>query len=89
MEKPYFELASEMMDAHADDLSNRGCNDWKWPKNWSAGLKREFARAFIRHNERREPDMAEVEAQVKDGLPDFAVARVLSEMLLDLACYDA
>lgn len=36
-------LASQMLDDYAETLSNRSCNDWDFPEDWTPEEARAFA----------------------------------------------
>ena len=69
-------LAAEMLEDHADVLGNRGCNDWKYPEDWTSDECIDFSRRF--HEWNRDPEEFDIE---HISLPDFAVAGFLAAEL--------
>ncbi len=39
-------LAAKMINDYSDKLSNNGCNDWDFQKDWSEQEKRTFIREY-------------------------------------------
>lgn len=87
MKQKWLKLAGEMLRDHAENLGNRGCNDWNWPADWTPEERLEFARMMVRDNISFIGDTLPAEAEkeatdmVKHGSSDFWVASVLSRLL--------
>lgn len=39
-------LAGQLLNAYSEDLSNRGCNDWEYPPDWTEGERQRFAEFY-------------------------------------------
>src|SRR5476651_2719559 len=80
-----------MLADHADKLGNAGCNDWKWPSDWTQDEREEFATLMVEDNVSRKRenftdedwrDVKEMSASGREwGPPDWWVALVLGKML--------
>ncbi len=90
MSPKWMKVAAELLDYSADQLSNRCCNDWKWPKTWTKAERLGLATAMVRDNEKVPPDdrltaHQEEEAQSMAsgdyGPPDWWVGRFLAQQL--------
>jgi len=70
-------LAAEFLEQHSDDLSDNGCNDWKYPDDWTEQEKIDFCREYYEWRRGEEyfnrSDLS---------LPDFAVAEFLAHKLI-------
>ena len=71
----HMKLAGDFLDAAADDLGRRGCNDWSWPDNWTVKERAQFA--FNYHIWNGDPE----EYRFGMSMPDFAVAAYLAYLL--------
>jgi hypothetical protein len=43
-------LAGELLEAASSQFSRHGCNDWKWPEDWTGAERFAFADAMVRDN---------------------------------------
>lgn len=47
MEKHEKKLAVDMLQMLAEILSNRGCNDWDFPVDWTLSQRAKFAKEYL------------------------------------------
>jgi hypothetical protein len=76
LNKKWLKLASDLLGEASDEFSNHGCNDWKWPKDWSRNDRKEFMDRFVEEYDKED---------LKYGPADFAVMSYLSNYLLELS----
>lgn len=90
--KRWLALAGQLLSAAAEDFSNHGCNDWKWPADWTSDKRRELATAMVEANIGRPrhaftaSDVTEVESLCNGdyGPPDWWVMKFLGKQLQDV-----
>jgi hypothetical protein len=70
-------LASRILREHSKSLSNRSCNDWDFPEDFTTADKAEFVREACRLEVTDDPD--------RDYLMDWQVAETLSLMLEEMS----
>jgi hypothetical protein len=46
MNKKWLKLAGDLLEKASEEFANHGCNDWKFPDNWSLEEKRELVKAI-------------------------------------------
>lgn len=46
MSPKWGKLAGSLLEEASEVMSNRTCNDWKWPDDWTLEERREFAEAM-------------------------------------------
>ena len=86
MNEKWLKLAGELLEEASDTLSNNGCNDWKWPPDWSLMDRNELCVQMISDNTGRSPeefnkvDLEELERMQKGtyGPPDWWIAAFLA-----------
>ncbi len=91
MNSKWLAVAGGLLDRAAGALSNRGCNDWRWPANWSPEERQRLAEAMVADNLRKSVDQltdAEIDeacthATGEFGPPDWWVARFLARKLIE------
>ena len=73
MNKKWQIMAGNMLVDMADVLSCRGCNDWKWPEQWTQDERRELATQMVIDNVRKrsvdeltDEEKADIDNFVKD-----------------------
>jgi hypothetical protein len=91
MKKKWLKLAGEMLSNHASILGEAGCNDWKWPADWTQDERLEFVTLMVSDNVSRAPadfteeDEEDVENMASNdtdyGPPDWLVAQVLATII--------
>ncbi len=82
-------LAGDLLQEASESLSNAGCNDWKWPADWTPAERLELARAMVADNVQcTERELtADLEAEAAElvsgpwGPPDWWVALYLAKQL--------
>ncbi len=83
-------LAGELLETASGQFSNNGCNDWKWPEDWTQAERLAFTEAMVRDNVRKKPTgkltPAELEeiaslAEGEYGPPDWWVMTFLGRQL--------
>jgi hypothetical protein len=87
--KKWADLAADMLGLAADDFANHGCDDWKWPADWSAEDRRAFAAAMHEANNRKpeadfgahEREDLEHDLKGEYGPPNWWVMRFLAARL--------
>lgn len=89
MEPKWLALAGTLLDDHADNLGNLGCNDWSWPTDWNGHDRLSLATAMVADN--CGVAIAELTSARRDeatnlaagpyGPPDWWVARFLAKQL--------
>lgn len=70
------QLAAKMLDSLSDILSNRGCNDFEFPANWSKEEKIKFVKGF--HYWNGDPEEFD---ENNLYMADFSVSSFLAERL--------
>jgi hypothetical protein len=70
------QLAATFLDDYSDSLSNAGCNDWKFPLDWTTAERQEFCRMF--HELNGDPENYNPNRLVLD---DHCVAWLLSKIV--------
>lgn len=93
MKPLYLRLAGEMLRRYVDREVSRNCSDWTWPAWFPVAEREPFVREMERRNHirRTDYDAANVETEEsvamycagENGPPDWWVAGVLSQMLLE------
>ncbi len=69
-------LVVQFLNEYSDELGNNGCNDWKFPPEWSQSEKETFVKEYHDYNgDPQEFDLTNL------NLPDFAVASFLAYKL--------
>lgn len=81
-------LAIEFLKDLADKYGNAGCNDWRWPKDWSSKQRHKWAWRYANH-----PDVAagadagyfaERLTASEFGPPDFMMVGLLIDVLNEM-----
>jgi trimethylamine:corrinoid methyltransferase-like protein len=89
MKPAWLKLAGELLDLASTAFTRHGCNDWKWPEDWSHAARVRFARAMVADNTKRTPrqftaeDKEKVESMAEGeyGPPDWWVMAFLASQL--------
>jgi hypothetical protein len=76
MNEKWLKLAGDLLEKASEEFSNHGCNDWKFPGDWSLEEKRELVKAM--HEENRSP--GDYNANQLD-MPDWWVMSFLGKYL--------
>lgn len=79
MSNKEIKLAAKMLDRLSYILSNRGCNDWKFPEDWSDEERASLIKDYHEFN----GDYDDFE-KPPTMIMDFCVASILSEKLSKL-----
>lgn len=79
MNKKLIKLASELLENHSDVLSNRSCNDWDFPEDWTLEEKQAMVKEIAELN----GNLKEYDPQML-YLSDWQVASFLSSKLKEL-----
>jgi hypothetical protein len=82
-------MAKELLERAAEQFSNAGCNDMRWPNNWSEEERRLLAVAMVKDNTKRaeaefnREDHETVDSMVNQehGLTDWWVMLFLGDKL--------
>lgn len=69
-------LASKFLEEMSDRYGDHGCNDWKFPNDWTRGDKLDFILKFHKYN----GDLEEFNGKNLD-LPDFCAIGLLADLL--------
>lgn len=70
-------LTAELLRGASDMYSNHGCNDWKWPADWSQVDRLAFAAYCFG----ADAEAVEYASKGEYGPPDWLVMEKLSDML--------
>ena len=76
MNKKELELAAKMLEQLSEILSNRGCNDWEFPEDWSDEEKTALIKDYHDYN----GDPEEFDDQ-HIWLQDDSAAMILAEKI--------
>lgn len=56
MPKKYWDVLMEMLEELSDRYGNDGCNDWKFPDDWTDEEVDEFGKLFSKANRPSDPN---------------------------------
>jgi hypothetical protein len=80
MKNKWLKLAGDLLEKGSDLLSNKSCNDWDFPADWSEEEKIEFVQSMFQQNGNpQEFDSSNL------NVPDWWVASFLSQQLINSA----
>lgn len=80
-------LAAQLLQEASQLYANHGCNDWKWPANWTPVDRENLADAMVRDNvgysNLRDEDVEDIYGLIAGdyGPPDWWVMLFLSKQL--------
>lgn len=82
-------IAASLLDDAADEFSNHGCNDWKWPNDITPEERHEAARMIVASNVMNRPFTADDHEEVRHlasdyGVADWQMMRFLTRWLVTL-----
>ena len=86
MPDKWLKLAGEMLELASDQFSNHGCNDWRWPDDWTQKEREGLAKAMTVQNfgrpmtQEEEQDAVDI-AKCEFGPPDWWVMDFLGQKL--------